>query len=124
MAASTDGGPWSTIVGGKTVIDGRSSVGVKTVGALSLPRRKIIGLHSVADGQLKLAPIKSSSSVLSEQKIWLIFIGQCNKDSTVRDIKEFLESNDITVSDVRWLNAKQSWQEKTAAYRVSVVMSC
>jgi hypothetical protein len=122
-AAVTAGIPglWSTIIGGKVVVDG-SKPSVKP-GGMSLvpPGRRVVGSRAVVDGQSKLVSSSpKSSSDDARPKMWHIFIGRAKKESTVADIKEYLELNDITVKEVRKLEAKATWQENSAAYRVSV----
>ena len=53
-----------------------------------------------------------------------MFIGRLNKDTVEDDIKSFLTDNGLSVLEVRKLKPTQEWQEKSAAFRVSVALSC
>ena len=77
-------------------------------------RRKIVGSKKSVGGKL------ASSSVGQ----WHVFIGRLNKDTEETDIKEFLRGNDVEVVSVFKLKASQPWQDKSAAFRVSVALKC
>ena len=55
---------------------------------------------------------------------WQVFIDRLNKDTTENDIKDFLESNNIVVTDVKKLDARQPWQEKSSTFRICVRLQC
>ena len=115
---------WSTIVSGKAVLNGTTKVHKPTVDKNAVVRRKVVGSRpatSIATSKL----VSSVPKLPSEgEKMWHIFVGGCGKDCTADDIKEFLEENHISVSTVRKLDAKEEWQKKHSAYRVSVAMNC
>jgi hypothetical protein len=58
---------------------------------------------SLSSGRRVIGCNKSSSAKFtsSTQDKWHIFVGRLNKDTTVSDIKEYLESNNISVNDIK-----------------------
>jgi hypothetical protein len=79
--------------------------------------RKVVGTRQV-DVSSKLAAAPAGP------KLWHLFVGRANKDAEDVDIKDYLESKGIAVSEVRKLKPVQAWQEKSAAFRVSVFIEC
>ena len=110
QSTGSTGPLWSTIVNGKAVL----STIAPSSKADQPVRRKIIGLGK-SDG------MKLSASSKGQ---WNVFIGRLNKDTTEDDIKSFLTDNGLSVLEVRKLKTTQVWQEKSAAFRVSVALSC
>ena len=73
--------------------------------------------------KVKLSAIRKSdgSKIVSSTKgLWHLFVGRLSKEAIEDDIREHLETNGITVSEVRKLKATQEWQEKVSAFRVSI----
>ena len=80
------------------------------------PRRKIVGAKS---GSTKLI-----SSSESKTGLWHLFVGKMKKDTTEAALQEYLEENGITVSQIVKLKATQEWQQKSAAFHISVAQDC
>jgi len=100
--------PWSQIVAKQR----------RTSTTAPLPTvRKVVGTRPV-DTTSKLAAAPAGP------KLWHVFVGRAHKDAEDKDIKEHLESKGITVSEVRKLKPTQEWQEKSSAFRVSVLYTC
>jgi hypothetical protein len=78
--------------------------------------RKIVGAGAA---KLQDAKLKSSSSGQ-----WCIFVGRLGKDTTEGDVTDFLDVRGIKAVDVRKLKATQEWQQKSAAFRVMIPVSC
>ena len=125
-ATTAPGQPWTTIVRGRNVVEGqtrptRANAPAAAVTTQSM-RRKIIGSRAVDTTSV---PSKLSASPPTVTiKTWHIFVGKLNKECTKEDIKEFLEQNDISVSEVRKMEATRTWQKEHSAFRVSVALKC
>lgn len=116
-AQAADGNTtWSTIVRGRAIPSGTEPPG--GVGSpqnqLSQTRRKIVGSNKQGGGK-----IASSSGGQ-----WHVFIGRLDKDTTESDMKEFLDDVGVEVVSIYKLKATQPWQDKSAAFRVSVALKC
>ena len=99
---------WSSVVNrNKTKYTSSSAGRVNDVS-----RRRIIGASKTSSAKVASASVGQ----------WHVFIGRVNKDTDVNSIKEFLEENGISVLEVKKLTAKQTWQEKSAAFHVSVAL--
>lgn len=70
--------------------------------------------------------LKEPSALASshKDKLWHVFLGRFHKDTTIANITDHLEKNDIKVVRVTQLPATQDWQQGSAAFRVSVELSC
>ena len=79
------------------------------------PRRMITGS--------KTNPSKISSSN-SGPKLWHLFIGKLKKETTEDDLKEYLEDNGVTISEIRKLKPVNEFQAKSGAFRVSIDINC
>jgi outer membrane murein-binding lipoprotein Lpp len=101
-----------------TVVAKSGGTGGSPVQRLLPPRRKIVGSRVDGPG------VKSKLLATKEVRLWHVFIGRLGKDTTDVDLTDFLQENDIVVSEVRRLKANHEWQEKSAAFRVSVALSC
>ena len=64
------------------------------------------------------AGLKSSRGSSSS---WHVFIGKLEPDTTEQDVKDHLINNGITVLNVVKLKPVQKWQEKSSAFKISVV---
>lgn len=81
-------------------------------------RRKIVGanksVHIGANTEVK------SQLTTSKPKAWHLFVGKLHKDVNEEEVKEFLAEKNIEVTEVRKLEAKQTWQEAFSAFKVCV----
>jgi len=107
---------WSTIVNGRAMsaLSGATPFVATTSTTLQPSLRKVVGSKKIDGGKL------SASSVGQ----WHVFIGRIGKDTEEGDIKEFLEDSGVTVTSVYKLKATQPWQEKSAAFHVTVAIKC
>ena len=107
MLTLTDVNPWISVVNnkhkGETLNSGTGPL-----------RRKIVGNKKDDNSNL----IKVCASVSNSS--WHLFIGKLAVDTTEKGLSDFLEDNGITVQKVTKLKATQKWQEKSAAFKVSV----
>jgi hypothetical protein len=103
--------PWYTMVSGKPrLLDlDTEKLGVTQVDS---NRRKIIGCNSTGVTKLKSSRDSTAS--------WHVFVGKLEPDTTDQDLKDHLLSNGITVFNIVKLKAVQKWQEKCAAFKISV----
>ena len=69
---------------------------------------------------------KSSSSKILSSSLgkWYTFVGHLGKDTSEEDLKEHLTSNSILFTEVKKLLPRQTWQEKSSAFRVCVDLNC
>jgi hypothetical protein len=51
---------------------------------------------------------------------YCVFVGKLEKETSEDDLMDFLTDNGIGEAEVRKLEAKEKWQEKSAAFRVAV----
>jgi hypothetical protein len=127
-ATTAPGQPWTTIVRGRNVVEGqtrptRANAPAAAVTTQSM-RRKIIGSRAVDTTSVPSKLSASPPTTTVTIKTWHIFVGKLNKECTKEDIKEFLEQNDISVSEVRKMEATRTWQKEHSAFRVSVALKC
>ena len=87
----------------------------QTSSALS-SRRKVTGSRKI-DGSPS-RPQKLASS--TNNNSWHIFVGKLKKDTDEATLKEWLEENGVTVSNITKIKPTQAWQEKSSAFHVSV----
>lgn len=85
----------------------------------SQERRKIVG--SRATTGLK---INASESAQTANKSWHVFVGKLEQDADESNLKDYLEENGVTVTEVRKLKPSQEWQKKSSAFRVCVAIDC
>jgi len=103
-------------VNGKPVIqssgpDRESSIPpVTSKSALTTNRRRIVGSN------------KSSSATFISSNLgqWNVFVGRLGKDTCEDEIRDYLNQNDISIVDVKKLSARQPWQEKSLAFRITI----
>jgi len=114
--------PWRTVLAnGKSVltslVPAAATVRSDPVrdASASSQRRKIVGAKSTAS--------KIASSV-SGEKSWHIFIGKLQKDTSESDLKEYLEDAGVSTIEIRKLKPANEYQEKSAAFRVSIALKC
>ena len=107
-----DSSSWFTMVNGKPRIVDACSSSSTTPSAADINRRKITGCISA--GTLKIKSSRGNSST------WNIFVGKLDPCTVEQDITDHLTENGISVINVTKLKAVQKWQEKSAAFKVSV----
>ena len=83
-------------------------------GAYQTVRRKVV---SSSCSTSKLA------SAYKKDRLWHVFIGRLDKDTTETFVAEHLEMNGISVSKVSQLSPREEWQKRSAAFRVSFAYS-
>ena len=79
---------------------------------LDSSRRKIVGCNSTGASKLKSSRDSTAS--------WHIFVSKLEPDTTEQDLKDHLVSNGINVLNIVKLKPVQKWQEKCAAFKISV----
>ena len=77
-------------------------------------RRKIVGVRKP----------EGSKIVASTKGVWHLFVGRLAKDTNEDELRDYLETNGISVSEVRKLKPNQEWQEKVSAFRLSISHKC
>jgi len=82
------------------------------------PRTMIVGSKST------VGKIVASEASVAFNKSWHVFVGKLGKDVDEERLKDHLQDNGITVTEIRKLKATQPWQEKSSAFRVSVALAC
>src|SRR3989442_393002 len=112
--------PWNLVTGHKSLRNlnltnpsaNKSLISGSTVNNCNI--RKIAGSN------------KSSTSKISSSSLgkWYIFVGHLSKDTSEGDLKEYLESNNINVYDVKKLSPRQTWQEKSSAFKLCINLNC
>lgn len=80
------------------------------------PPRKITGQCNTEQ--------KIKAAAKEEPKAWHVFVGRLDADTTDSDLEEFLSESDVTVISCRKLLPRVKWQEKYAAFRLSVAYNC
>ena len=78
------------------------------------PLRRIIGNN------------KSSSSKISSATLgkWYIFAGHLDRNTSEADLKDHLESNGINVIEIKKLDPRQPWQDKSSAFKLCISLHC
>ena len=96
-----------------------------TCGAASDPRNNsaTAAVRGRITGPSNVVTNKSQKLIVEQsvrEKTWHLFVGKLNKDSTADDLSSFVEDAGIRVHKITKLEARQTWQQNYAAFRVSV----
>ena len=115
---ANESSPWRTMIGrGRSVPSshGNNTAPTITSAPPQAPRRMITGSKS--------NPSKISSSN-SGPKLWHLFIGKLKKKTTENDLKEYLEDNGVSISEIRKLKPVNEFQAKSALseYRLTLTI--
>ena len=78
-------------------------------------KRKIIGTQSLAEAKIK--------GVAPKAKVWHIFVGKLDPETTEDDLTTLLSDQGITVNDCKLPPKKEQWQHKFSAFRVVFLTS-
>ena len=76
------------------------------------PRRKIVETRTTVSGNVNIVSVGAAP--------YCVFVGKLGKETSEDDLKEFLIENGIDEAEVRRLEPKEKWHEKSAAFRVAV----
>ena len=112
IGKAQDASSWFTVVNGKPrLLDSlpQSSTGLPSGES---NRRKITGCVNSDSLKIKSSRVNSSS--------WHVFVGKVDPGTTEQEINDYLTDQGISVVSVVKLRAVQKWQEKSAAFKVSI----
>ena len=102
---------WFTVVNGKPrLLESGPSSSAGPV--IEPPRRKIVGCSNSSSLKIKSSRVNPAS--------WHVFIGKLEPGTSEQDINDHLAENRITTLNIIKLKAVQKWQEKSAAFKISV----
>jgi hypothetical protein len=116
----TNSGQWLTVVKGRHVNQQTISDSHQSSATSSKDRNPVQTARRIT-GNNKSSTTKITSSSIGK---WYVFVGRLNKDTSENDLKDHLENNNISVLDIKKLDARQTWQEKCSAFRLCISLKC
>jgi len=111
---------WNLVAGRKSIRNLNNTNPSINKPATSGPTVSNCNIRKIA-GSNKSSTSKISSSSLGK---WYIFAGHLSKDTSEEDLKDYLESNNINVYEVKKLSPRQPWQEKSSAFKLCINLNC
>ena len=80
-------------------------------------------IQSIRRKVLRTGNSASKLTSALKDKLWHVFLGRLDKETSETDITEHLEASEIKVSKVSQLLPQKDWQKQRAAFHVFVELS-